>query len=81
MHSRAHIRLDKTIDVTNFVSILNSDGSVDKYMLENFDETHHVSARSFLGAMYMSTEFNDEIYLVNLTEDGKFPFEINQFRA
>lgn len=81
MHSRAHIRLDRTSDITAFVSLLNSDGSIDKYMLENFDGSHSVSARSFLGAMYMSAEFNDEIYLVNLTEDGRFPFGINQYRA
>lgn len=81
MHSRAHIRLDTTSSIADFVKILNSDGSIDKYVIENFDSSSVVNARSYLGVLYMSVEYNDNMYLVNLTNDGTFPYEINNFRA
>ena len=44
-HVRAHIRLDTTNEVVNFVGELNSDGSINKYYLENFNG--NCSKRSF----------------------------------
>jgi len=79
-HVRAKMKLETTFDVANFVSKLNSDGTTDKYILEDFDGVRRVDARSYLGVMYASAEFDGETYLVNLTEDGKFPTGIDLFR-
>lgn len=79
-YTRAHIRVNTSNDVINFVKILNGDGTADKYVLENEDGTLRTEARSFLGALYFSTEHNDDTYLVNETEDGVYPSEINNFR-
>lgn len=80
MHTRAQIRLDKISDIQKFVSTLNSDGTTDKYVLENFDGSYRADARSLLGVMYMSTEYADETFLVNLTHDGEYPFIVDSFR-
>ena len=77
---RARIRLDTTKAVSDFVKILNSDGSINKYVVEDFDGRHRVNARSYLGMIYASAEFGEHMYLVNETEDGYFPAFINEFR-
>ena len=78
---RAKITLDTTKSVLDFVSHMTTAMESDRLMLENFDGTHRVSARSFLGAMYASTEWGGEIYLINETNDGVFPSFINDFRV
>ena len=77
--TRTKIRLETNSAVTNFVRMLNSDGSIDKYIVEDEESTHRVDARSYLGVVYASAEFADNMYLVNETEDGKFPTFIYQF--
>ena len=77
---RTKIRLETNKEVASFVSQMNSDGSIDKYIVEDENGTHRVSARSFLGMIYASAEFADNMYLVNETEDGKFPTFIYQFQ-
>lgn len=77
---RAEILLTTTRDVNKFVSIINHDGSADKYVLTNAGGDLNVSARSYLGALYAATEFG-KLYLVNQTEDGKFPNGIDDYRA
>lgn len=80
-HSRAQIQLDTMSEVTEFVKAINSTGTIDKYVIENFDGTLKVSARSFLGVMYASAEFGaDGLFLVNMTNDGDIPYSINRFR-
>ena len=61
---RAEILLTTAQDVNKFVSIINRDGSADKYILTNVDGDLNVSARSYLGALYAATEFG-KLYLVN----------------
>lgn len=80
MHSRAHIRFNTIQEATQFVSELNKDGTVNKYVLENFDCESRVNARSLLGVIYMMTEYRDEMYLVNETIDGHFPFFVDKYR-
>ena len=80
MYTRAKIRFNTTHDVTKFVQGLNSLGTIDKFILENEDGTRRVDARSFLGALYASAEFGDDMYLINETNDGRFPFCIDEFR-
>ena len=77
--TRTKIRLETNSEVTNFVRLLNSDGSIDKYIVEDESSTCRVGARSYLGMLYASSEFADNMYLVNETEDGKFPTFIYQF--
>ena len=77
---RTRIRLETNSQVTNFVRLLNSDGSIDKYIVEDESGTCRVGARSYLGMLYASSEFADNMYLVNETEDGKFPTFIYQFQ-
>ena len=35
-HSRAHIRLNTTSEVSAFVAQINTDGTTDKYIIEDF---------------------------------------------
>ena len=78
--TRARIRLETTSSIAELVKILNSDGSIDKYVLEDFEGAYQVNARSYLGVLYAFAEFGGNIYLVNKTEDGKYPIEIDKFR-
>ena len=80
-YSRAHIRLATTREAEEFVRLLNSDKSIDKYVLETADGNYRVSARSYLGVIYFVTEHNDETYLVNTTHDGVYPSGLDNFRV
>lgn len=80
MKVRAEIRLDTYTDAKKFVDALNSHGGWDKYIIENFDGSLTVDARSILGVVYAASEFT-KLYLVNMTEDGAFPAAINDMRA
>lgn len=80
-HVRAHIRINTTEEATRFVSELNSDGSTNKYVIEDFDCENRINARSLLGVIYAMTEHQDEMFLVNETNDGFFPSFIDKYRA
>lgn len=77
---RAHIRLDKTNDYIEFVQLINSDGTTDKYVLTDDTGAFVVDARSLMGVIYMAIDHNDSTYLVNKTHDGVFPKGIDNFR-
>lgn len=81
-HARAQISLETSKDVSQFVQEINSDGSSIKWMLENFDGTYQVNARSLLGVMYASVEWNGEIYLYDASndQDYDFPSFIDKYR-
>lgn len=78
---RAHIRLNSTKECQDFIAKMNSDGTAEKYVLCNDTNCYRADARSMLGALYAMTEFNDKMYLVNETVDGKFPQFIDQYRV
>ena len=78
-HVRAQLSILSNKDAVDFVSILNSDGTADKYILEDFNNEYRVDARSLLGVIYMCESF-PFVFLVNLTEDGVYPYGINKFR-
>lgn len=81
-HTRAKLNLDTGKSVAEFVRDINSDGSTDRWMVENFDGSLRVSARSLLGMMYASAEWNGEIYLFNSSnEDAEIPNFIDKYRA
>ena len=77
---RAQIQLITAQDVANFVSVINADGTSNHYVITNEDSSLSVNARSYLGMLYAATEF-EYLYLVNQTDDGKFPFGIDKYRA
>lgn len=77
---RAQIQLTTAQDIANFVSALNADGTPNHYVITNEDGSLSVNARSYLGMLYAATEF-EYLYLVNQTEDGKFPKGIDEYRA
>lgn len=80
-HSRTHIRLMTMKDIKNFVEILNSDGTVDRYTIENSDGSLRINARSLEGVIYAAIDYNDETYLVNETNDGVYPHGIDEYRV
>ena len=78
-HSRAKVRIDRPEDAEKFVKMLNSDGTTAKFLLENFDGSFKVDARSILGVIYASVEWAGETYLVNTTRDNVYPSGIREF--
>ncbi len=79
VHGRTKVCLDRPDDAEKFVKLLNSDGTTDKYVLENFEGNFRVDARSMLGVIYASVEWAGETYLVNVTRDGVYPAGIREF--
>ena len=80
-YSRARIRLNGTKDANEFVKTLNSDGTTDKYTIEDFEGKQRVNARSIIGVIYALTEFNDEMYLLNESSDKELPYFIDKYRV
>jgi hypothetical protein len=80
VHVRTQIRVNNTEEAVKLVSLLNSDGTADKYIIENNSGEIRVNARSLLGVIYMSTEYNEHMYLVNCYRNGQYPVGIDQFR-
>jgi hypothetical protein len=80
-HSRAHIRLSTTAEASAFVGQMNTDGTADKYIIEDFNGIQRANARSLLGVIYALSDFNDDMYLVNTTRDGVFPSFIDAYRV
>ena len=81
MYSRSHIRINTTKEATVFVSQLNSDSTADKYVIEDASGSQRVNARSLLGVIYAMTEYCDEMYLVNMTNNGVYPSFIDNLRV
>lgn len=78
---RAHIRLNTPREADTFVAEINRDGTSDHYSIEDFSGVNRINARSLLGVIYALTEFNDEMYFVNDTVNGKFPSSIDKYRV
>lgn len=78
--TRTRIRIETAKDVNDFVSKLNSDGTCDKYTVEDETGLHRVDARSYLGMIYASAEFAGKLYLVNETRDGVFPMFVYSYQ-
>lgn len=79
-HVRTQIRVNNNEEAVKLVSLLNADGTADKYIIEDDSGEIRVNARSLLGVIYMSTEYNEHMYLVNCHHDGQYPVGIDQFR-
>jgi len=80
---RTCICLKTDRDIADFVHQLNNDNSFDFYIIEDKNSLYRVDARSYPDMVYAFskfTEFTKKVYLVNETEDGKFPNFIYEFR-
>ena len=78
-HVRAHIRLNTQDEITKFmVSLVDLE---DSFSIEDFDGIQKANAKSTLGVMYASCDYGEQMYLVNLTNDGYFPAAIDRFRV
>lgn len=53
----------------------------DSFLIVDFNGRQRADAKSLLGVMYAVAEFNDQLYLVNETNDGSFPSFIDEYRA
>ena len=80
-YSRARIRLNGTKDANEFVKTLNSDGTTEKYTIEDFEGKQRVNARSIIGVIYALTEFNDEMYILNESSGKELPYFIDKYRV
>lgn len=78
-HSRAHIRLTNQSQVIAFVQLLSN--HPDTFSIENGESTRRIDAKSVLGVMYFTFDLQDEMYLVNETNDGLIPSFVDQFRV
>ena len=78
---RAHIRLNTTQEATEFVNLICSYGTDTTYTITDYTGKYRANARSIIGVMYAMTDFNDNMYLINETEDGVFPHTIDQYRV
>ena len=78
---RAHIRLNTPQEASEFVQLINSDGTTTKYTVTDDAGKYRANARSLIGVLYAMTDFNDNMYLINETEDGAFPTMIDQYRV
>lgn len=78
-HSRAHIRLNNQQEVIDFIRQLN--GHPDTFTIENRDGTRRIDAKSVLGVMYFTFDLQDEMFLVNESNDGMIPAFVDQFRV
>lgn len=79
-HTKIKIQLVSPKDAKEFVDIINSVDTVNDYAFEDGTGTKSADARSYLGAMYASSEFGESLYLINSTVDGYFPEDINYFK-
>ena len=79
-HTRAHIRLNTMDEIKTFIDQFNRIGGIDKFMVEDFEGNQRVNARSLVGMIYAMTDFNDNMFFVNDTNDGIFPNFIDTYR-
>lgn len=75
---RCKVLLETKEQINNFILAL-CDGTNSWYAVENKEGDRVVNARSILGMLYATAEF-DETYLVNETNNGYFPNKIDAFR-
>lgn len=75
---RCKILLESKEQINQFILAL-CDGTNSWYAVENKEGDRVVNARSMLGMMYATAEF-DETYLVNETNNGHFSSKIDAFR-
>lgn len=78
-HIRAHIRQNSQSEAVELMTKLSE--LDDAFSLENFDGNQKANAKSLLGVIYAMSDYNDEMFLVNDTHDGQFPFGIDQYRV
>lgn len=79
-HTRTELELVTATDAQKLCSVLNSDGTADKYVLENYDGTYRLNPRSYMQIICAIMEFPDGIFLVNDTHNGVYPAGVDEYR-
>lgn len=77
-HTRAHIRLNNQTDAMGLVQILSNYS--DDFSIENFKGDRRINAKSIIGVMYATLDFNDEMFLVN-DANGSIPSSVDVYRV
>ncbi len=77
-HTRARIRLNNQADAMGLVQVLSNYD--DGFSIENFNGDRRVNAKSIIGVMYATLDFNDEMFLVNDTNGG-IPSAVDVYRV
>lgn len=75
---RARINFNTEKDIMDFIMLINQQPDI--YRLEDFRGEHAVNPASMLGLLYARADFSGGMYLTNLTRNGVFPSEINDYR-
>ena len=78
---RAHIRLNSAREANDFVSKMNHDGTADRYIIEDYNGIERANARSLFGVIYALSDYAEQMFLVNETDDGNFPSFIDEYRV
>lgn len=78
-YSRARVCVIGQKQMLEFMQLFYDFGDV--YRVEDKTGTQRANVKSILGLMYAMMEFGEEMYLVNLTNDGHFPTKIDKYRA
>ena len=79
MYTRMQIQLDTQQKILSFISIISQQN--DTFIIEDGNSEARANASSMLGVLYASGDYGDQMYLVNKTNNGYFPNELEQFRV
>lgn len=77
-HTRAHIRLNNQTEAMGLVQALCNQN--DDFSIENFNGDRRINAKSIIGVMYATLDFNDEMFLVN-DAGGVIPSSVDVYRV
>lgn len=77
-HTRAHIRLNNQNEAMGLVQALCNQR--DDFSIENFNGDRRINAKSIIGVMYATLDFNDEMFLVN-DAGGVIPSSVDVYRV
>lgn len=77
-HTRAHIRLNNQTEAMGLVQALCNQS--DDFSIENFNGDRRINAKSIIGVMYATLDFNDEMFLVN-DAGGVIPSSVDVYRV
>lgn len=78
MSARKHIAIKNSLEASDFVRKMQTYKTKDTFILENKSGKDSVNPTSYLGVLYMTIYWTDEIFLTNLTSDT-FPDFVDVF--
>ena len=60
---------------------MNHDGTANRYIIEDYNGIERANARSLFGVIYALSDYAEQMFLVNETDDGNFPSFIDEYRV